>query len=92
MATKPFTLRLSDEVKAELDFISQTTKRSPSAIAAEVLASTIPIRAQRMRMIQEAKQEAEHGTFISQDAMEAWVDSLGTKNELPMPEPDVFQK
>lgn len=91
MATKPFTLRLSDEVKAELDFISQATKRSPSSIAAEVLASNIPIRAQRMRMIQEAKQEAELGAFISQDAMEAWVDSLGTKNELPMPEPDVFR-
>lgn len=92
MANKPFTLRLSDEVKKELEFISHATKRSPSSIAAEVLASNIPIRAQRMRMIQEAKKEAENGAFISQEAMETWVDSLGTSNELPLPEPDVFRK
>lgn len=92
MATKPFTLRLDDAVKEELDFISRATKRSPSSIAAEVLASDIPIRARRIRMIQEAKKEADSGAFISQASMEAWIDSLGTSNELPLPEPDVFRK
>lgn len=44
----------------------------------------------RHRMIVEAIAEADKGGFISDEKMTAWVVSLGTNNELPEPEPDIF--
>lgn len=90
MAGKPFTLRIPDEVKEDLKFLSETTNRTQASIASEILEEKISIKAKRIRAIQEAKQQAQNGVFISQEAMERWVDSLGTDNELPMPEPDVL--
>lgn len=34
--------------------------------------------------------EAEKGIFISEEATTRWVESWGTDNELPPPEPDIF--
>jgi predicted transcriptional regulator len=34
--------------------------------------------------------EADKGIFISSEAMHRWMESWGTENELPPPEPDVF--
>jgi predicted transcriptional regulator len=34
--------------------------------------------------------EADKGIFISAEAMHRWVESWGTENELPPPEPDIF--
>ena len=40
--------------------------------------------------IREAVAEADKGTFISQEKMDAWLSSWGTGMELPPPEPDIF--
>lgn len=92
MGSKPFSLRLPEEIKEDLDFVSAKTKRSASSIAIEAIGNDVAVRAKRMRMIEEAKEEAKKGEFILQSAMEAWVDSLGTDNELPPPEPDIVKK
>ncbi len=34
--------------------------------------------------------EADKGVFISGKAMHRWIESWGTENELPPPEPDIF--
>jgi predicted transcriptional regulator len=34
--------------------------------------------------------EADKGVFVSSERMREWFASLGTENELPEPEPDVF--
>lgn len=44
----------------------------------------------KARMTREAAAEADKGVFISEEKMTAWFESLGTDNELPEPEPDVF--
>lgn len=44
----------------------------------------------KARMFREAVAEADKGVFISEEKMTAWFESLGTDNELPEPEPDVF--
>jgi len=92
MSSKPFSLRLPEEIKEDLDFVSSKTKRSASSIAIEAIGNDVAVRAKRMRMIEEAKEEETKGEFISQSAMEAWVESLGTENELPAPEPDILKK
>ena len=48
------------------------------------------IRDRRRKAIDEALVQADKGAFISQELVEAWVDSLGSDNELPPPEPDIF--
>jgi predicted transcriptional regulator len=90
MASRPFSLRLPEEVSNDLKFLSSAMNRSQSSIAAEVLAENIAEKVYRIRAIQDAKEEAKKGAFISQEAMEKWVASLGTDNELPTPEPDIF--
>ena len=42
--------------------------------------------------LKKAKQEADKGEFISHEAMGAWIKSLGTDEELPAPEVDIFKK
>lgn len=41
-------------------------------------------------LLKERIAEADRGVFISGEAMTKWVESWGTDNELPPPEPDVF--
>lgn len=91
MASKPFTLRIDEELEEALEIVSRISKRSKASVANEAMRESIITRAKHMKMIAEAKEEAKKGEFISQEAMEAWVDSLGTDNELPPPEPDVFK-
>jgi hypothetical protein len=44
------------------------------------------------RLLKERIAEADKGVFISAAAMHRWIESWGTDNELPPPEPDVFLK
>ena len=90
MANKPFTLRLPDEVRDDLKFLSTSMNRTQASIASEILKEKVSIRARRIRAIQEAKQQAKNGAFISQEAVEKWVDSLRSDNELPLPTADVI--
>lgn len=41
-------------------------------------------------LMRERIAEADKGVFISSEAMLRWIESWGTENELPPPEPDVF--
>lgn len=85
MASSPFSLRLEDEVRDDLDFLAKATKRSKSSLAAEVLETYISARVTRLKEIQKAKKEADKGVFISHTDIKAWAHSLGTDNELPKP-------
>lgn len=40
--------------------------------------------------IDTALAEADKGIFVSQETVDRWMESWGTENELPMPEPDIF--
>jgi hypothetical protein len=44
------------------------------------------------RLLKERIAEADKGVFISAEAVHRWVESWGTENELPPPEPDIFLK
>ncbi|WP_413992194.1 hypothetical protein ACMDCR_08950 [Labrys okinawensis] len=47
-------------------------------------------KARRLEALKIAVAEADKGIFISGEAVEAWVRSWDTENELPPPEPDIF--
>ena len=40
--------------------------------------------------IKAAVAEADKGVFVSSEAVDRWMESWGTDNELPIPEPDIF--
>jgi RHH-type rel operon transcriptional repressor/antitoxin RelB len=90
MKNSVLSLRVPPDVKADLEFLSQATKRSKAYLAAEALEQYVRRNAWKARELQEAKAEADQGIFISHDRMKAWAKSLGTEDELPAPAPDVF--
>jgi predicted transcriptional regulator len=65
------------------------TKRSQASVALEAISESVALRAKHMKMIEEGKQAADRGELIPHDEVIAWVESLGTNNELPMPQSSV---
>lgn len=90
MASSPFSLRLSPELKERLDAVAEDEDRSASYVATKAIEAFLDARDARDRMIRAAIEEADNGVFVSSEAVDRWMESWGSDNELPMPEPDVF--
>lgn len=88
------SVKLSFEVESDLkDWIDEEAERQDrpaSEVVAEVLGAAMRRQAARDEMIRAAIREADKGVFISSEKVTEWFLSLGTENELPEPEPDVF--
>ena len=92
MSTVPFTLRLDKDLKTSLEAEAKLEDRSASYLATRAIRMMLEAKAAKRRLIEEAVAEADKGVFISEENMNAWVESWDTGNELPEPEPDVFSK
>ncbi|MFN0191939.1 MAG: CopG family ribbon-helix-helix protein [Aestuariivirga sp.] len=90
MATTPFSIRIDTDTKAKLEEWAARENRSASALAQLAIDEYLDQKTYKRECILEALDEAKKGVFISEDAMDAWVDSWGTDNELPAPDPDIF--
>ena len=92
MSNTPFSVRLPEELKAGLEFLSKATHRSQAYLATQAIRDYVARNKWKMEAIEEAKKEAENGEFISQQATEQWLDSWGSGKELPEPKANVFLK
>jgi predicted transcriptional regulator len=90
MTTPVFTMRLDPELKDWLEIEAKRQDRSAAYVAKQAIQSLKDATEAKAQIIREALAEADKGEFISEDSMTAWFESLGTENELPEPEPDVF--
>lgn len=90
MASSPFSLRLSPELKERLDAVAESEDRSASYVATKAIEAFLDARDARDAAIRAAFEEADKGIFVSQEAVHRWMDSWDTDNELPIPEPDIF--
>jgi len=90
MSTSTLSVRLPGDLKNQLDLLSQSCDRPNSYIATKAIQEYINRNSWKIKALQDAKKEADKGIFISQNAMENWVNSLGTENELPSPKPDII--
>jgi predicted transcriptional regulator len=90
MASSPFSLRLSPELKERLDAVADSEDRSASYVATKAIEAFLDARDAKDRAIDAAFREADKGIFVSQEAVHRWMDSWDTENELPFPEPDIF--
>ena len=87
--SETFSVRLPDEVKRELDELAPATKRSRSFIVNEAVATFVRERANYLRELDQAVKSAESGVGHSSERIFAWMNSWGSNDELPAPEPDI---
>jgi len=83
-------MRLDTELKKWLEEEAERHDRSAGYIAVQAIKRLKEAGEHKRQMIEAAVAEADKGVFISEEKMDAWVNSWDTENELPMPEPDVF--
>lgn len=84
------SVRVSDELAQNLDYLVKATDRSRAYLTNEALQEYITRNAWQVGEIHKALEEAKKGEFISHEAVGEWVKSMETAHELPMPEPDLF--
>lgn len=89
MASTVLSVRVPEELKEQLDYLSRSTKRSRAYLAAKALGDYVRKNAWRAKELHEAIKEADKGVFVSHDAMMEWADKLGTSAETAPPKPNV---
>ena len=90
MGEVPLSLHVTAETKRELEEHARQLNVSVAEIAERAIAYYLEVPARERAILKERLAEADKGVFISGDAMMRWVESWGTDEELPPPEPDVF--
>jgi RHH-type rel operon transcriptional repressor/antitoxin RelB len=88
-ASTVLSLRVPEELKDQLDYLSRSTKRSRAYLATEALGDYVRKNAWRAKELHEAIAEADHGVFISHESMLTWADKIGTGKKTALPKPDV---
>lgn len=83
-------MRLEPELKDWLETEARRQDRSAAYLAKQAISQMKAQTEAKHRVITLALQEADKGVFISEESMNAWMDSWDTENELPAPMPDVF--
>ena len=89
MAATVLSVRVPEELKEQLEYLSRSTKRSKGYLAAEALGDYVKKNAWRAKELHEAINYANKGVFVSHEAMIEWADALGTAQETTPPEPDI---
>lgn len=90
MSTVPFSLRMTPEIKEQLEQEAGLLDRSSSYIALQAIKDYLQNASRKRQAIDAALEEADKGVFISQQAMNDWVDSWGTADEMEPPKPDIY--
>ena len=92
MSKTMISARIPEKLGEELEALAVATRRSKAFLVTEALEELVR-RQNRLKLAlaQAVKEADESGAYISHEKMEAWMLSLGTENELPVPEPDVFR-
>jgi len=89
MSTSPYTIRLDATLKQDLEREAALEDRPPSQLAVRAIRAMIEARQARRAAIESALAEADQGSFVSEEAMMAWVDTWDTEREGPEPQPDI---
>jgi predicted transcriptional regulator len=89
-ASPPMSLKLAQQVRDGLKSLAIIKKRPAHALAREAVEQYVQTELARAQFTREADQAWQHyqetGLHATQTEVFAWLDSLGTKNELPKPQ------
>jgi predicted transcriptional regulator len=84
--TTPLTVMVPDEVRRNLEHLSEQTGQDLSALVSEALAEYVAVQESQIASIKAAIAEADAGApRIPHADVMAWIDSWDTPNELPPP-------
>ncbi len=86
-----FSVRLPDDLRAEIDRIAESTKRSRAFIIKEAVEAYVEEQRDYDAAVAEALVEADKGVFVSGEKVLVWLEELKTNPNAPEPEPDVFR-
>ena len=92
MPSAPFTFRIDSVLRSAIDAEAKVENRSAAYVLQQAATEYISRKQQFRQYVAELEAEADKGVFVSDEAMTAWFESLGTDHELPEPEADVFLK
>ena len=93
MSKMMISARVDEKLNKDLEKLAASSRRSKAFLITEALKNYIAHEAWINQKINDDFDAADaSGEWISQEAMEKWVMSLGTPNELPPPEPDIFKE
>lgn len=85
--SKTFTVRVDPMDKKRLETLAKSTGRSRSYLAAEAIANYLDVNEWQVAGIRQAIASVDEGRFVEHQAVRDWVESWGSANELPPPEP-----
>ena len=84
------TIQVMKATAERLEKLARSTDRDAVALAEAALERFLEVEEWQMRAIDEAIAEADAGgPFIAHEDMVRWLESWGTENELPPPEPTI---
>ncbi len=89
MATERLSLRIDAGLKKSLEKEARREDRSASYLAVKAIEAMLRNRVEKRAAVRAAIAEASKGEFISQEAMDTWIDSWDSDAELPPPEPEI---
>lgn len=89
MPTAPYTFRMDDDVRKALELEAQFEDRPAAQLANRAIKAMIEAKTAKRSAISAALAEADKGAFISQEALNSWMDSWDTDDEQPLPAPDM---
>lgn len=89
MGTVPVSFRIDEDDKARLQKEAAQEDRSESYIANAAIKQYLDQREYKRKIIDQAIEDADKGSFISQAAMHTWVESWGSDKDAALPEPDI---
>jgi predicted transcriptional regulator len=89
MGTTPYSIRLDDDLRKSLEKEAALEDRPPAQLAVRAIRAMLEAKAAKRAAINAALADADQGNFISADAMNAWIDTWDSDNELPPPKADI---
>ena len=79
------TFRVDEQIKEDLESLAEATQRSKSFLASEALKDYLAREAWQVAHIKKGMRQADEGLTVSHEEADAWMASLGTRNELTRP-------
>jgi predicted transcriptional regulator len=88
----PFSLRLDPELKARLEAEARNQDRSASHVAAKAIEMFLDVQDAKRLAIERALDQADAGAFVSAAAVQRWMESWDSDQELLAPRADLDLK
>lgn len=92
MAQAPFTIDLDDDLRKTLEREAELEGRPPAELVVRAIRSWVQAKAAKRAAVETALEVADQGRFVSSEAMNTWIDSWDSKEELPPPKVEPFSR